>query len=230
MDKTEQYLTSMYFIITTFATVGYGDISANNKSEKIFCIFVMIGGVTAFAAGTSTLTNILSTFDLEDKSLQDKIDTLNEIYNDYYLPLQLYENVKKSIKYQHNTDMDHIIHFVSKLPQDLRLEVNLFIFEKTFKQFKFFVNRPVSFIAWICPLLRPLIKSNDQYIFFEGDDISCIYFLQKGNAGYVLPRHENLLYIRLTAGLHFGVSCIVGSFMEEDNFDIDSWIIFRDKL
>ena len=69
----------------------------------------MIGGVTAFAAGTSTLTNILQTFDHEDKSLQDKIDTLNQIYNDYCLPLQLYENVKKSIKYQFNTDMEHII-------------------------------------------------------------------------------------------------------------------------
>ena len=45
--------------MTTFSTVGYGDISANNTAEKIFCIVVMIVGVTAFAAGTSTLTNLL---------------------------------------------------------------------------------------------------------------------------------------------------------------------------
>lgn len=118
----------------------------------------MIGGVTAFAAGTSTLTNLLQTFDQEDKNLQDKLDLLNRIYNEYCLPLQLYENVKKSIKYQHKTDIEDIIAFVSALPQDLRLECTLFIFESTFKQFKFFINRPVSFIAWICPLLRPLIK------------------------------------------------------------------------
>lgn len=55
----EQYLTSFYFIVTTFSTVGYGDFSANNTSEKIFCIIVMVVGVTAFAAGTSTLTNLL---------------------------------------------------------------------------------------------------------------------------------------------------------------------------
>ena len=63
MSKTEQYLASFYFIITTFSTVGYGDISANNTYEKIFCIIVMVVGVTAFAAGTSTLTNLLQTFD-----------------------------------------------------------------------------------------------------------------------------------------------------------------------
>lgn len=230
MTRTEQYLTSFYFIITTFSTVGYGDISATNKLEKIFCIIVMCGGVTAFAAGTSTLTNLLQSFDHEDKRLQDKLDVLNRIYNDYYLPLQLYENVKKSIKYYHKTDIEDITSFVRTLPQDLRLEVNLFIFESTFKQFKFFLNRPVSFIAWICPLLKPLVKQKEQYVFFEGDDIACIYFMQNGNAGYVLPRHDNLMYIKLNPGLHFGVSCIVGSFMDEDDFEIDRWINFRDKL
>ena len=69
MPKDEQYLTSFYFIITTFSTVGYGDISANNKFEKIFCILVMVVGVTAFAAGTSTLTNLLQTFDQENKTM-----------------------------------------------------------------------------------------------------------------------------------------------------------------
>lgn len=54
--------------------------------------------------------------------------------------------------------------------------------------------------------------------------------MQKGYAGYVLPRHENLMYIKLNPGFHFGVSCIVGSFMDEDDFDIDGWIYFRDRL
>lgn len=66
--------------MTTFSTVGYGDISISNLAEKIFCICVMIIGVTAFAAATSTLTNLLQTFDLENKNVQEKIDVLNQIY------------------------------------------------------------------------------------------------------------------------------------------------------
>lgn len=73
--------------MTTFSTVGYGDISANNTAEKIFCIVVMIVGVTAFAAGTSTLTNLLSSYEQENKNVQEKIDVLNRIYKEYYLPL-----------------------------------------------------------------------------------------------------------------------------------------------
>ena len=63
--KGEQYLTSLYFIITTFSTVGYGDISASNNIEMILCIFAMIAGVAAFAYGTSTFTNLLQNYDID---------------------------------------------------------------------------------------------------------------------------------------------------------------------
>ena len=59
LTKGEQYLTSMYFIITTFSTVGYGDISASNPIEQVCCIVAMILGVAAFAYGTSTFTSLL---------------------------------------------------------------------------------------------------------------------------------------------------------------------------
>ena len=34
----------------------------------------------------------------------------------------------------------------------------------------------------------------------------------------------------LNKGYHFGVSCIVGSFTEKRDFDIDNWISYRDSL
>ena len=69
MSTSEKYLTALYFTITTFSTVGYGDISAHNYIEKIFCIIVMIIGVTAFATGTSAITNLISTYDHENAKL-----------------------------------------------------------------------------------------------------------------------------------------------------------------
>lgn len=63
------YLTAFYFIITTFSTVGYGDISAHNIYEKTFCIIVMVIGVTAFAAATSSLTNLIQSYDTENAKL-----------------------------------------------------------------------------------------------------------------------------------------------------------------
>ena len=113
----------------------------------------------------------------------------------------------------------------------MRVDVTFFIFEKTFKQIEFFQDRPYTLIAWICPLLKPLVKSAEEYIFFEEDDVSCIYFQQNGTAGYVLPRHKNLLYVNLNRGKYFGVSCIVGSQIENVGFfDIDNWIQYKGSL
>ena len=89
----------------------------------------------------------------------------------------------------------------------------------------------MSLIAWICPLLRPLIKSKDEYIYFEDDDLTCIYFFQRGQAGYILPRHKNLTYINLNKGKQFGITCILGCILEkEGRFDIDNWIQYKGQL
>ena len=232
MSDDEIYLTSFYFIITTFSTVGYGDISATNSFEKVFCIVIMVLGVTAFAAGTSELTNLLSNYDQENAVLQEKLHILNRIFKEYSLPLELYESAKQSLNYIFKNDLEELIKFVQDLPNDLQTEIMFFIFERTFNQLHFFKDKPLAFIVWVCPLLKPLFKSKNQYVFFEDDDISCIYFFKQGSAGFVLPKYQNFVYQQLEKGLHFGVSCIVASFINKGQieFDIDEWITQRDQL
>jgi len=106
LKKEEQYITSLYFIITTFSTVGYGDISASNNIEMILCIFAMIAGVAAFAYGTSTFTNLLQNYDTDTQKLNKNIEILNKIRSDHKIPLELYENVKRSLKFQFDNDID----------------------------------------------------------------------------------------------------------------------------
>jgi len=79
--------------------VGYGDISAQNNIEMIVCIMSMIMGVAAFAYGTSTFTNLLQNYDNDTLKLNRNIEILNKIYKDHKLPLELYENVKRSLKF-----------------------------------------------------------------------------------------------------------------------------------
>jgi len=59
MPHSEQYLTSIYFTVTTITTVGYGDISIGSKSEKIFCVMVMLVGVMSFSFFSGSLASII---------------------------------------------------------------------------------------------------------------------------------------------------------------------------
>lgn len=56
MNTGGRYLTSMYWTITTITTVGYGDLSATNNIERIFCIIVMLAGVILFNTAASIFT------------------------------------------------------------------------------------------------------------------------------------------------------------------------------
>lgn len=63
MTDIEIYLIAVYFAVTTITTVGYGDISAKNEVERIFCLIIMIIGVTLFSTAASTITSIMSSYD-----------------------------------------------------------------------------------------------------------------------------------------------------------------------
>lgn len=57
------YVESVYFTITTVATVGYGDISPVNTLERGLTIVIMIIGVSAFTFVSGALSSILSSYD-----------------------------------------------------------------------------------------------------------------------------------------------------------------------
>ena len=62
------YTASLYYTVTTITTVGYGDISGTNTTERFICMLNMLIGVVFFGMMSSYLTSIL----LEDNRDQVK--------------------------------------------------------------------------------------------------------------------------------------------------------------
>lgn len=57
------YIASMYFVLTTFTTVGFGDISGVTVAERIYCIALSLIGAVAFSFAISSLSSMLSALD-----------------------------------------------------------------------------------------------------------------------------------------------------------------------
>jgi hypothetical protein len=73
----------------------------------------------------------------------------------------------------------------------LRQQLSVYIYEKVYTRVDFLRDKPQPFISWICPLLKTYVASPREYIFYEGDEITRIFFLKKGTADYVLPKYTN---------------------------------------
>lgn len=147
---------------------------------------------------------------------------LNRIYKEYKLPLDLFIKIKKSMGYESQKAMNDLHNFIQELPHKLKTEVSLYVYEQRYNKIKFFRNRNVSFILWMCPILKPQIYTEHQYVYLENERIQEMYFLITGEAAFVLPRYKGAKYIIIREGNHFGIIDIVGSCQTQD-IDITEW-------
>ena len=87
-----KYLTAFYWyiyyiyiyifnrVLQTATTVGYGDMSVNNDTERILAILLMIFGVSFYSITIGNLSSILSTMDSKEMKLN-----VQNIYTFIYL-------------------------------------------------------------------------------------------------------------------------------------------------
>ena len=104
-EIAELYTTAFYFTVTTITTVGYGDISGTNTTERVICIFLMIIGVLFFSFSSGSLTQIISNYEKVNLKLQEKQEVLNKIYKEYSIPSQLYYEILTAIKFDTSKDL-----------------------------------------------------------------------------------------------------------------------------
>ena len=59
-SDVELYLTSLYFVVTTMTTVGYGDISQVNIVERILGIVILLVVSVSFAFCSGAMASIFT--------------------------------------------------------------------------------------------------------------------------------------------------------------------------
>ena len=95
----EKYLSSLYWVVQTVITVGYGDIGAYSSSEQIISIMAMFTGVAFFSLTVGTLTNILANTDTRRIAYEGKMATLIHIREQFGIKNKIFEAIERILKY-----------------------------------------------------------------------------------------------------------------------------------
>lgn len=66
------FINSVYFIVITFSTVGYGDLDPKSEKERLFTSFYLLVGLIAISAFLSTYLQILSDYNDSVKARRAK--------------------------------------------------------------------------------------------------------------------------------------------------------------
>lgn len=90
----EQWLVSMYFVLTVFTTVGFGDISATTEAEIIYVAFTMLVGAVVHSIIISEVIGIVTSTDEVQKIISQQT-ALIEAYSKH---TQLAPETTKELK------------------------------------------------------------------------------------------------------------------------------------
>ena len=80
-DMSVVYVNAFYFVTTTATTIGYGDIHASARTEKVFVVFLEFIGICIFSAITGNLRRLKRSSNMH-KIIQDRIKQVQEFINE----------------------------------------------------------------------------------------------------------------------------------------------------
>ena len=98
--KADLYIASLYWVVTTLTSVGYGDIYGSTNVEFIYTMIVEFCGIFVFSIIMSMVTNFISTrgdVDIVETKLEQVDVWLVKLDNSRMskqLPRILYDKIK----------------------------------------------------------------------------------------------------------------------------------------
>ena len=208
---TQQYLYSVYWALTTLTTVGYGDITPSNDTERLYSLFALLTGALVFGFMLSSIGSLVAAIDRQAALTENMMDEVKEYMRWRKLPRDLVLRMRRyyTYYYQRKTafDEDQIL---GALSPGLRFEVIEHSLKETIGKIKLFsTTLDPLFQMQIFPLLKPLNASPKEVIFNKGDQSQSLYFLIKGQVEVISGVDGRVLY-RVKQGSFFGESVLTG--------------------
>jgi len=181
MQSESKYTFMLYFTVTTFFSVGYGDIKPRSTNEKLFNILLMVIFNGLFCFMVSTIRSIIQKMAENEAYVKLKLRQVRQYMKDANLPKDLELKVTKYFQFildnkiNHKMNEDEVFSLLNnKLAEELRTQLKKEIFHN-FVIFRSEANN-------ISDILYEQVINPFEIIIEEGDIIDKrIYFIQKGS-------------------------------------------------
>ncbi|MCI5081987.1 MAG: cyclic nucleotide-binding domain-containing protein [Saprospiraceae bacterium] len=200
----EQYIDALYWSITTVTTVGYGDITPNNLTEKIYSIFTMIIGLGFYGVLIGNIARLLSQKDPARAHYLDNIEKLSVIVKYRSLPYPLQQRIFEyyTYKWQKRLGFDENA-FLEGLPHSLKKEVAFHLKNNLLQRIPIFEHASQIFIEAVSFHLQPIVFTPGDFIFKKGEYGAEMYFIINGKVRVMDPEKETPI-AQLSNGDFFG--------------------------
>ncbi|HCM24971.1 MAG: hypothetical protein A2Z99_02415 [Treponema sp. GWB1_62_6] len=210
VPQLERYVRALYFMTTTMATIGYGDISPHKDRiiELVYTIFVQFVGVGMYGYIIGNVSSMLANLDVAKAAFRRRMEEVNAYMRSHRLPHEMRTRIRDYYDYMwevHQSTGEEPL--LDKLPRSLSLEVRLFLNREILSKVPFFKDADEVFVREIVTELRALIFVPGDYIVRKGEFGDCMYFISSGRVEVMIS--EPTVIATLRSGSHFGEMSLV---------------------
>ena len=181
-DFYDILISSVYYLMTTLTTVGYGDISVTSIYEKYYQIILLMVGTCAYSWIITFVSNYIKNNNEKYIDYEKKLAILGEIRIKYpNLKNDLYERILRYLNYNKSEYKFNLENILDSLPQSLQNNLIIEMYKPIIKNFYFFKSFENSdFFVKIVTSLKPILCMKNDILIQEGDFIEEIIFIKNG--------------------------------------------------
>ena len=178
----EVYLSSIYFLITTVTSVGYGDIIGSSFTEIIFQIFLLMIGIIAYSWLISSLSNYVQENNKQNEVFHQKLSLLNEIKLEHpKMPKELYDKIYLHLEYINLGQKKDKSSLINVLPHTIQKSLLYEMYKPIIENFNFFKNfKNSEFVNRVISKLKPVLAVKNDLLLEQDEIIEDTIFVKQG--------------------------------------------------
>jgi Ion transport protein len=176
-----KYLAAFYWTITTLMSIGYGDVSADDVSTRVYVLFVEVVGATAFGFIIAMVTVIVETLDPTATAKSNKMDEIREYMAERELNLETQTAVRQHFtQYYSHVSVFSEAPILRDLPHTLRYKVAYYSRTEAVQCLRVVDCLDVSAVTELVYRLKPMTAVCDDTLLRQGDAVEECFFIIGG--------------------------------------------------
>ena len=180
-SSLDLYIVSMLYTLEMVASVGYGDMTPQSRSEFILSIVLMLHGVMFFGFVIASVTASFVNADMTRANFSERVKELAEQMRYEVVPEVLQRKVLKHVEYEFFRSQGMDAHALfANLPPSIRGDVAIVLFETLISSVPIFKTIDRSFHRMLAMCLKEAFFLEGETVLFVGDMGEEMFFIHRG--------------------------------------------------
>jgi voltage-gated potassium channel len=220
-DPLTDYNKAMYWLITTIATVGYGDITPNTNGGRVYAMGIMILGATIWGIMIASASRMMLASDSRKERKKEKMEALHSFFNHYEVPKHLQEQVVGFFNHLWSRKVSEDEQTVlSELPPALQSELQTYMNLKPISRVSLFKNVSFECLSAASKKLEQVFFAPGEKIISRGEMGAEMYLIGHGN---VIIHNGEQYITTLGEGTCFGEMALIGDGLRSTDVTASSY-------